>query len=257
MPRTFKKELPQVIFLGTNGWYDTAATGNTVCTLIKTARYDIVLDAGNGIYKLGDYCDGGKPVFLLLSHFHIDHIAGLHILVKHKFIKHLTICGGKGARRALNTFIGKPYSVPFKDLPYPVKVLELPAEKGKLPFSCETLPLVHADPVLGYRLRLDGKVITYCTDTGYCANALKLARGADLLLTECSHSPGEVNPGWPHFNPAAAGKLGAESGAKKLVMTHMSADRYRTMAARAKALRIARKIFPASFTARDGMRLRA
>lgn len=250
-----KKSDVSVIFLGTNGWYDTAATGNTVCTLVKTAHYDIVLDAGNGIYKLGDHCDGSKPVFVLLSHFHIDHIAGLHILVKHKFIKNLTICGGKGARKILSTFVNKPFTVPLKDLPYPVKVIELPSEKAELPFSCETLPLVHADPVLGYRLHVDGKTISYVTDTGYCDNALKLARGADLLLAECSHSPGETNPGWPHFNPTSAGRLGAESGAKKLVMTHMSADRYRTMAARAAALKIARGIFPKSFIAKDGLKL--
>ena len=78
----------KIIFLGTNGWYDSA-TGNTVCTLIQTRKYDIVLDAGYGLAKLDKYCDGTKPVFILLSHFHLDHIAGLHTLVKFKAIKHL------------------------------------------------------------------------------------------------------------------------------------------------------------------------
>ncbi len=40
----------KIVFLGTNGWYDTD-TGNTICTLTETTRNYILLDAGNGIYK--------------------------------------------------------------------------------------------------------------------------------------------------------------------------------------------------------------
>ena len=39
-----------IIFLGTNGWYDSP-TGSTICTLISSEHYHILLDAGNGIYK--------------------------------------------------------------------------------------------------------------------------------------------------------------------------------------------------------------
>jgi ribonuclease BN (tRNA processing enzyme) len=248
-----EQKLPQVIFLGTNGWYDTAATGNTVCALIKTRHCDIVLDAGYGIYKLDQYIDGSKPVVLLLSHFHIDHIAGLHVLVKFKLKKGLTICGPAGARRTLKTFIARPFTVPLKDLGYPVKILELPSETAKLPFKVATKPLKHADPVLGYRIQVDGKTITYITDTGYCPNALALAKNADLLITECANLPGEYNPGWPHFNPEAAGKLAAEAGAKSLVMTHFSAARYKKPAERAVAMRVARRVFPQARMALDGL----
>jgi len=44
----------QVIFLGTNGWYDSP-TGNTICTLINSDKYHIILDAGNGLYKADRY----------------------------------------------------------------------------------------------------------------------------------------------------------------------------------------------------------
>lgn len=249
------EKLPQVVFLGTNGWYDTAATGNAVCALVRTRRWDVVLDAGNGFYKLDRYVDGKKPVFLFLSHFHIDHIAGLHVLAKFRLAAGLTICGGKGARRHLGRFVNRPFSVPLDKLPYPVKVLELPADRARLPFRAESLPLVHADPVLGYRLKLDGKVLSYITDTGPCPNALALARGADLLITECANLPGEFNPGWPHFNPETAGGLAAEAGAGRLVMTHFSAARYTSWSARLKARSVARREFPRAEAARDGLRI--
>jgi len=244
----------KLTFLGTNGWYDTG-TGNTVCALLQTRDYDIVLDAGNGLYKLSDYCDGTKPVFILLSHFHIDHIAGLHTLVKFRFKKGLTICGPKGARGVLNKFINSPFTVPLKKLPYSVKLLELPAQAARLPFKITTLPLVHADPVLGMRLELEGKTVTYCTDTGYCPNALKLADKADLLITECAHLPGEHNPLWPHFNPETAGRLAAEAHAKRLVLTHFSAERYHKPALRSMALRLARKVFKPAIAAKDGLKI--
>ena len=244
----------KVIFLGTNGWYDTAG-GNTVCALVKTKRFDIVLDAGNGIHKLDKYCDGSKPVFILLSHFHLDHTAGLHILAKFRFKKGLTICGHRGARQLLNTLVNRPFTVPLACLPYPVKVLELPSGVSKLPFRVLALPLVHADKVLGFRLALEGKTLAYCTDTGYCPNALSLAKDADLLITECANLPGEHNPGWPHFNPETAGKLAAMSGAKRLVLTHFSAERYHKPALRAMALRLARKTFRPASAASDGLEI--
>jgi ribonuclease BN (tRNA processing enzyme) len=248
-----KQELPQVIFLGTNGWYDTAATGNTVCALVKTRRCDIVLDVGYGIHKLHQYTDFSRPAVILLSHFHIDHIAGLHVLVKFRFNKGLTICGPAGARATLKKFIAHPFTVALKELPFPVKILELPSEAGKLPFKLECLPLKHADPVLGYRVSAAGRTFTYITDTGYCPNALTLAKNADLLITECANLPGEYNPHWPHFNPETAAQLAADAGARRLVMTHFSAARYPTAAMRAKSVRIARKVFPRTSAARDGL----
>ncbi|MFA6433329.1 MAG: ribonuclease Z [Elusimicrobiales bacterium] len=247
----------EIIFLGTNGWYDTK-TGNAICVLVKTEKYDIVLDAGNGLYKLGKYVDGSKPIYLFLSHFHLDHIAGLHILVKFnsRFKKGLTICAGKGARKTLALILRRPFTVPLKNLKYKTEVLELPSDAARLPFTLKCLPLVHADPVLGYRFEIDGKAVAYCTDTGPCANSVKLAQNADLLISECAHRPGETNPGWPHMDPASAAALAKKAGAKKLALAHFGADRYPAMNDRANAQKIARKIFKNTQAAVDGLRIK-
>ena len=80
----------QVTFLGTNGWFDTAA-GNTVSVLVQSEEYDIIFDAGNGIAKADRYITQKKPVYLFISHLHIDHIAGLHTLVKFRLKKGLHV----------------------------------------------------------------------------------------------------------------------------------------------------------------------
>jgi ribonuclease BN (tRNA processing enzyme) len=74
----------QIIFLGTNGWFDSP-TGSTICTLINTESCHIILDAGNGIYKADRYIQDDLPVYIFLSHFHLDHIEGLHVLNKFSF----------------------------------------------------------------------------------------------------------------------------------------------------------------------------
>ena len=145
-----------VIFLGTNGWYDST-TGNTICILINSDDYYIVLDAGNGINKLDQYYQKAKPVYILLSHFHLDHIGGLHILAKFSFAEGLVIAGPKGTRKILNTFINKPFTKPLDDLSYKTEILELSGKKNVLPFEIRFLALVHTSLTLGYRIHLDSK----------------------------------------------------------------------------------------------------
>ena len=71
----------KITFLGTNSWFSTK-TGNTVCALIEAEDFYIILDAGDGIHKLGKYFKGDKPIYMFLSHFHFDHIIGFHAMNK-------------------------------------------------------------------------------------------------------------------------------------------------------------------------------
>lgn len=244
-----------VTFLGTNGWYDTA-TGNTICILIDAGSCYILLDAGNGIYKFNDYARIPKPAYLFLSHFHLDHIEGLHTLAKLRFAKGLKIIAQKGARDILDSFVNKPFTLAFSDLPYPVEVLETQEGTIELPFPVETLFLHHSVPTLGFRFAIAGKIITYCPDTGFCENALKLAERADLLIAECAYLSGEELQEWPHLNPESAARLAREARAERLALVHFDADRYRTFSDRNRARAAARKIFPRVVAAKDGLELK-
>lgn len=227
----------EAIFLGTNGWYDTS-TGDTTCVLLKTGKTHIILDAGNGIYKADRYIDPGEEVNLFLSHFHIDHICGLHILNKLQFGS-LRIFGQPGTVRILDTIINHPYTLPLSDLPFPVTVQEIPEGSFYDPVPMECRFLVHASPCMGYRFKLDGKIVAYIPDTGICENAVRLAEGADLMIAECSFRPGERNAEWPHLNPEDAGEIARMACARRLVLVHFDASRYITLEERLKAVRCA------------------
>lgn len=244
----------KIIFLGTNGWFETE-TGNTLCVLIRSRGYDIVLDAGSGFFRLDSYIDGTKPVYLLLSHFHMDHITGLHGLSKINCGRGLAIIGQTGTREVINMLVNRPFTVPLDRLQYKTEILELPSDHARVPFGLEFLPMTHSDPCLGYRVTADGKSVAFCTDTGYCENAVSLGRNSDLLITECAFRPGESNDAWPHLNPETAARIALEAGASKLVLAHFDAARYHTRADREIAENKARKIFPGTIAAHDLMEL--
>jgi ribonuclease BN (tRNA processing enzyme) len=244
----------RVIFLGTNGWYDTD-TGDTICILIRTTDYEIILDAGNGFYKIDQYIPKGnsKPAYLFLSHFHLDHIIGLHTLMKFNFSQGLTICGPDGTRDILGTFINNPFSASFSQLPFSVSTYELPEEHSKLPFRVEAKELYHASLTLGYRIEIEGRVISYCPDTGYCENAVNLARSSDLLIAECAYKKGQFSESWPHLNPETAARIAREAEAKSLALVHFDAETYKTIAERKESERVAQKIFKNAFITTDTM----
>ncbi|MFN3528085.1 MAG: MBL fold metallo-hydrolase [Candidatus Altarchaeaceae archaeon] len=245
----------KAIFLGTNGWYDTKL-GNTISTLIETKDYFIILDAGNGIYKAENYIpdENKKEIFMFLSHFHLDHIVGLHILNKFsKKFPNLKIYIPKGTKEILKNFVNIPFTLPISDLTYNVEIYEISDGIYNIPFKIECLSLIHYPFSIGYRIEIDDKVISYCMDTGICENAIKLARNSELLISECSFKSNQRNPNWPHLNPEDAATIAKEAQSKNLILTHFDAAIYKTMEERKEAEKIARKIFKNTFSAYDEM----
>jgi ribonuclease BN (tRNA processing enzyme) len=243
----------RVVFLGTNGWYDTE-TGNTICTLLEAGPWKIILDAGNGLRRirspLGD-CD--HPVHLFLSHFHLDHVTGLHILNRFCFRGGLSIWGQPGTEKTLSTLLAPPFTVSYRDLPYPVRIHDLTEGTHHLPFTVTCRHLPHASPCFGYRFELEGKIIAYCTDTGPSQAVIDLARDADLLIAECALRPGQETGGWPHLNPEKAIAMAKAAGARRLALTHFDAWAYRTLEERVRMGEEFRKSFPGLTIATDGM----
>ncbi|MHB8828196.1 MAG: MBL fold metallo-hydrolase [Syntrophales bacterium] len=244
----------KIVFLGTNGWYDTT-TGNTLSTLVQTKSFDIIFDAGNGIQRADRYLSGTKPVFIFISHFHLDHVAGLHILGKFNLPEKLTICGPENSRQILSTLLAAPFTMPLAQLPYPADILEMPEESSALPFFVRALPLRHSSLTLGYRLEVEGITIGHCSDTGYCENAITIGTNADLLITECAFKKGQANEAWPHLNPETAARIAVEAGAKRLALTHFDAFLYQTIEEREEARKNAAAIFPQTIAATDGLEI--
>ena len=244
--------------LGTNGWFDNE-NGQTMCTLICTQSYSIILDAGYGIRRAKALIDFSKPTYLLLSHMHLDHTIGLHTLDYLQFQLPLTIIVPAGQKQAFEELVRPPYTNPWtKMVPEGSKLLDTDDLSAvELPFGINTLPIQHPVPTHGYRLTIEGKTVTYLSDTGYCENTVSLASAADLVIAECGALPGTVKgkENAPHMEPEICAQLAVEAQAKQMVLTHFGAGAYTTLSARMNAAAQARTIFPNLITGVDNLEI--
>lgn len=83
----------------------------------------------------------------------------------------------------------------------------------------------------GRRVRLDemsverpGQALAFVMDTGLCDAAFELAHRADLLICEATFASAEADLArqYRHLTAAQAGRIAAEAGARRLVITHFS-----------------------------------
>jgi ribonuclease BN (tRNA processing enzyme) len=243
----------KVFFLGTNGWYDTE-TGNTICILIDAKDRYIIFDAGNGLYKIDKYIHKDKPIFLFLSHYHLDHIIGFHVLNKFHFHQGIDVYGPPGLKTLFRQVINEHYTIPISGLKIKIRLHEV-LNPDSLPGDIECRPLKHSIFCYGYRLLLENKIISYCTDTGICRNLFYLAKNSDLFITECAYKSGQISKEWPHLNPESASRVAKESHAKKLVLVHFDAFIYKTLKERKEAQRIARYTFKHAISAYDNLKI--
>jgi len=249
----------KIYFLGTNGWY-TTPTGNTSCILINSQDRYVIFDAGNGIYKIDKYIKENKPIFLFLSHLHIDHVSGLHILNKFNFPQSINIYFAKGRKKNFNLLVNPPYTIGFNkkkanvyNLSTKIRVHELKDGDNNIGFPVRIKKLYHACGNHGFRVILEGKSIAYSGDTKRVDNSLLIVGKADLLIHECSNIVSPDPDVWGHTDPVQTAKLARDAGVKQLVMTHFAAHLYDTMEKRKEAEKRAREIFPNTIAATDDL----
>lgn len=248
----------KIIFLGTNGWF-TSETGNTPCILIDSKTQYVVFDAGNGIYKLDKYITENKPIAMFISHFHLDHVSGLHSLAKFKFPQGIDVYIAAGRKKNFDTLVNIPYTIPttyakenINNLSTPIRLHELPVGNHDIGFKVSVHKLFHAYEDHGYRVTLENKTIAYSGDTGICPESKSFAKDADVLIHECSfNTPKE--PLWGHVTPEQAATLAKEGNVKQLLLTHFDPTQYSSLAMRLEAQKRAQKIFSNTTTARDEM----
>lgn len=240
----------KIYFLGTNGWF-TTPTGNTSCILIDSKEGYIIFDAGNGIYKVEQYIKENKPVSLFISHFHLDHVSGLHTFAQFEKSQGLDIYMAEGRKKDFDTLVNPPYTSRKAE----IRIHELSEGKTNTAFPLEVFRMKHAYENHAFRVTLEEKVIAYSGDTGICDNSIPFAKDADLLIHECSFIKAPVPENWGHVDPIQAGTLAKDADVKKLILTHFDAAKYSDLEKRDWAEKEAKNIFPNTIAAKDGLTL--
>lgn len=247
----------EVTFLGTRGWY--SKKGQTPCLLVETGA-NYILDAGTGLYWLDEFANFSKPTYLLLSHFHLDHLSGITSLQKVFGGRELVIYGQKGVKRAVDRLMKKPLFPVYFTSPlfgFRVKFKQLKGEQRIGDSVVRTAYLKHADPVLGIRIENEGRSFVYATDTLPCKETIQLAKGCDVLVHETYFSDEElgkarINTG--HSSPKEAAKVAKEAGAKKLYLFHFNPEHEEERILQ--MVESAREVFKNTFAAKEYLKIK-
>jgi ribonuclease BN (tRNA processing enzyme) len=202
-----------------------------VCSgyLLHAGGVRLLIDCGSGVVhrlvQLG--LDWAGITHVAFSHFHTDHISDFATLVQAwrygqlpPRAEPLTIVGPAGTTGLLGR-MADLHGDWLREPGFPVSVVELaPGATHDLgdgvEIGCTKVP--HTEESVAYSIRRGGRRVVYTGDMGYDPMVGEWARGADLLLCECS-LPEEMAIA-SHLTPARCGALAAAALPKHLVLTH-------------------------------------
>ena len=216
--------------------------GNTSCVEVTLDDGStLILDAGTGIRNLGLVLPRiERPVNVLLTHLHLDHIQGLMFFAPaFRPESEIVIWGPASPDASLRDRIGRYISAPLA----PVEVRELPslvfrdAEPIEWRIGSARIlaqSVTHRGPTLGYRIEEGDTTLTYIPDhePGLGApladledewiSGFELAHGASMLIHDCQYTDEEYPAyiGWGHSPMSDALSFAHRVHAKRLLLFH-------------------------------------
>jgi phosphoribosyl 1,2-cyclic phosphodiesterase len=217
--------------------------GNTSCVeLTLSDGTEVILDAGTGITDLGRARHrGSKPVHLLLTHLHLDHIQGL-MFFEPLFDPNCAvrvngpIAFGGSLLNRLARYISAPLApIEIRELPATVSFHDVPTGRFQLgPATVETAFVNHRGPTLGFRITDGDVTIAYIPDhepalgqaLGSSApqwiSGYDLARDADLLIHDAQYTEDEYagRVGWGHSATEHVVEFARRCGVRRLALFH-------------------------------------
>ena len=248
--------------------------GNTSCIEVRCAGHLFILDAGTGLRLLGMELNeaGSVDTDILLTHTHIDHIAGMPFFIPlFKPGNRLRIHAGHlwdNDVRLRDVFL-RLIEAPIFPVPLEAVGAEISFEEFRAGDRLElregvvirTAPLNHPNGATGYRIEWDGKSVCYVTDTEHVegeidANILALIEDTDIFIYDATYTAEEYPAfrGWGHSTWEAGAALAERGRVGRYVIFHHapehSDDDMDRIAKRAQ------KTFGSTVVAQEGLVLR-
>jgi ribonuclease BN (tRNA processing enzyme) len=213
--------------LGGGGWLP-AQGRHTATALLRDGDSAIMLDAGTGVARFmerRELLDGVRRLDILLSHFHLDHIAGLAYLPGLGLCEQTIIWGPGRLLYDIPThgLLDRVSHEPFHPVPLEqqdIEVRDIPS--GELDLGWTRVHHRrqdrHSAPTLGFRFADE---LTWITDTAYDPDSAELAAGCRLLAHEAWFTAQAPRNPEIHTSAEQAGELAARAGVQRLMLIHL------------------------------------
>jgi ribonuclease BN (tRNA processing enzyme) len=213
--------------LGAGGWLPAFGRA-TACALLRDGDAAIMIDAGTGVARLverPELLTGVERLDIVLTHFHLDHVAGLAYLPAMEICQQTTIWGpgrllyGTSTQRLLDRVSHEPFH------PVPLEVQEIAVRD--LPSSELDLGGVriftrrqdrHSAPSLGMRF---GDALAWITDTAYDPGSSAFAAGCKLLAHEAWCTTAQPRNPRIHSSAAQAVQVAIDAEIEQLLLIHL------------------------------------
>ncbi|MDQ6607946.1 MAG: MBL fold metallo-hydrolase [Actinomycetota bacterium] len=214
--------------LGGGGWFP-AHGRQTACALLRRGEHAVLIDAGTGVGRLVEtpsLLDGIRRLDIVLTHFHLDHVAGLAYLpAALRACEQKTVWGpgqllySTSTRALLDAVSHEPFHpIPLED--QAIDVRDLPDQE--IDFSGMRMAVRrqdrHSVPTLG--LRFDDE-LAWITDTAYDADSAAFARGCRVLAHEAWYTTAHPRHPEIHSSAAQAAHVAGQAGIDRLLLMHL------------------------------------
>jgi ribonuclease BN (tRNA processing enzyme) len=214
----------ELTVLGAGPAYTDRVGATGAAYLLQSGGEALLLDLGQGSFPaLASRVEPSKLRAVFVSHLHPDHFIDLVPLrhyLRYEFEppRRVRVLGPSELAERIDRLHAEPG---FAATTLEVEALSV-GSRHVGGFMVEAALVTHTEESYGFRISSGtGPGLVYSGDCGRADDLRPLIHAGDALLTEISFGAGPVPPGAQHLDGPAIGRLAAEAGVTRVLLTHI------------------------------------